>query len=497
MSDPLIGKVIADKYRIDSCLGDSRSGRLYLAKHLLIGSMVTVKVLERGEGFEESFAAKFSAEARAVSKIAHPNILNITDFGQDIDGTIFSVMEDASGETLRSRIEREGQMMLLTAVRITRQIASALSAAHAKGMAHGSLTPSKVVLASIGGGSEIVKVFDVGAVRLATVPEEGRPLDELAYAAPELFEPGSKANERSDVYSLGVLFYELLAGEPPFTGASEFEFAEKHIQVPPPPFVAFRGDLPEGIEPVVLTALAKDPEKRFGSVSEFIAALNEAIDDEGAEDAIVIPVQGGNASNNVWKTAFIVLAGISVMAFGLIYWTGSRQIDPASALRTDSNSQPVQPLNPATGIGERNSLATAPATLAADPDDIPADIGGDGYDPWANPGSPPPGRPPQVGPGGDYVTIPGEGSVFMPSEGGVILVPKVVPRNSPEGTASPSPSPPKTDAGGNSNTQTRPKPTPTPSAPKNTNTAPPKSSSEPKPSGAEKRDASKGVKRDA
>ncbi|MCO6511818.1 MAG: serine/threonine protein kinase [Aridibacter famidurans] len=468
MDDRFINKVIADKYRIDSYLGESRSGGLYRGTHLLIGNSVTVKILDRGEDFDESAAAGFSAEARAVSKIAHPNVLNITDFGQEVDGTIFAVMEDSSGETLGERIADEAPMMVVPSVRIIRQIVSAISAARSRGLSHGSLTADKVVLARVGDVGEIVKVFDIGAYgtlpRNSETPED---LEELRYRAPELFVYGTKPDERSDVYSLGIILYEMLAGETPFSGETENELMQRHNQVPPPPLVAFRSDLPEGLETVILTALAKDPSKRYSTCEEFVEALNAAIGDDGSEESIVVPVGAEAEGNNAWKTAFIVLAGISVLAFGLIYWTNSGQMDPATVLQTDANSQPVQPLNPATGMPEQSGLSLAPQILSGDPNALPEDIGGDGYDPWASPGSPPPGASQPIGPGGDYVTIPGEGSVFMPGDGGVILVPKIVtPTPTPEGSPTPS--------RGNTNTQP-PKPAATPAPSRQATPAPPKS----------------------
>ncbi|REJ79190.1 MAG: serine/threonine protein kinase [Acidobacteria bacterium] len=448
MNDGFKDKVIADKYRIDSYLGASRSGSLYRGTHLLIGSSVTIKVLDRDGVTDESAAAGFSAEARAVSKIAHPNVLNITDFGQDVDGTIYAVLEDSSGESLAERIEEEGPMLVVSAVRIIRQIASALSSSRSRGLHHGSLAASKVLLTRVGDTGEMVKIFDIGSFgSLPRNSDTTNDLDELAYTAPELFVYGTKPDERSDVYSLGVLIYEMLAGEKPFSGDTENELMQRHNQVPPPPLVAFRSDLPEGLETVILEALAKDPAKRYATADEFVDALNAVIDDEGSEEAIVVPVGAdSSAGNNIWKTAFIVLAGISILAFGLIYYTNSGQMDPATVLQTDANSQPVQPLNPATGMPERNGLASAPQVLAADPDSLPQDIGGDGYDPWANPGTPPAGAPTPIGPGGDYVTIPGEGSVFMPGVGDVILVPKIVtPTPTPDGSPSATPKPANTN----------------------------------------------------
>lgn len=469
MSDRFINKVIADKYRIESYLGESRSGQLYRGTHLLIGSSVTVKILERGDVVDESAAAGFSAEAREVSKVAHPNVLNITDFGQDVDGTIFAVLEDPTGETLGQRIADEGQMMTTSAVRIVRQVLSALSAARSKGLAHGSLTSGKVLMVRVGDTGEIVKVFDIGAYN--TIPRNSEtPLDpeEMAYMAPELFIFRAKPDERSDVYSLGILLYEMLAGEKPFSGETENEMLQRHSQVPPPPLSAFREDVPEALESALIGALAKDPAKRYATFEEFGEALNLATGDEGITENIVTPA-AVQENNNVWKTAFIVLAGISVMALGLVLWTNSGQQDPGTVLRTDKDSQPVQPLNPATGITERTGLDAAPKVLSGDPEALPEEQGGDGYDPWANPGSPPAGAPTPIGPGGDYVTVPENGSVFMPGDSGVVLVPKVVtPTPTPSSSPSPTPASPE-----NSNTQ-NPKPSASPAPTKEAKPTPAK-----------------------
>ncbi len=467
MNDSFTGKVISDKYRVDSYLAASRSGELYLGRHLLIGNTVTIKILAPEGGASDKAADGFTSEARSVSKIAHPNILNITDFGTDEEGTIFSVLEDASGENLAKRISDESPLAVAPCVRIARQIAAALSAAHSRGIYHGSLTARKVLFSKLGGAAEIVKVYDIGAFdSLPRNSDSVEDLDELAYRAPELFAAGAKPDERSDVYSLGILLYEMVAGDRPFSGETENEISQRHNQVPPPPLVAFRSDLPEGLETAILGALAKDPAKRYGSVEEFIGALNEAVEGEGLDEGMVAPmVTDLGGRNNTWKTAFIVLAGVSVLAFGLIYLTNSPRTDPATILQTDANSLPVQPINPATGMSEQTGLRAAPQVLAGDPDVLPDDLGGDGFDPWANTPAPPAGSSTPIGPPGDYVTVPGSGSVFMPADSGVELVPKIV-------TPTPTPKPsPAASRPGNTNTQQpgntpvkETKPTPAPPA---------------------------------
>jgi hypothetical protein len=232
----------------------------------------------------------------------------------------------------------------------------------------------------------------------------------------------------------------------------------KHSQVPPPPLAAFRNDLPDTVESILLNALAKNPDKRYQSAAAFAEDLSDAIRADRDEETIVIPKVGPEAvapGNNLWKTAFIVLAGMSVMAFGLIYWTNTANRDPQTMLPTDENSQPVQPLNPATGANEVGNLMTLPpGTLLEGEDPLnPGSFGGDGYDPWANVPAPRPGgsagtNPLEypaypVGPGDESITLPNDGrSIFMPNPdgSGVILVPKYVePKDTPKPEASRTP----------------------------------------------------------
>ena len=427
MINEFIGKTLADKYEVEELLREGDFGNVYSARHLLMEKPVAIKILAPALAVDESIVESFSIEARTISRLSHPNILNVTDFGRDVDGTVFIVMESAEGKTLKDAIRDEGAFSVDRAVRIARQIAAGLSVAHANLLIHGHLTSENILLTKMANDSEIVKVFNLGSfdsVRREDYDNE-ESLKDLAYLSPEQCSGESEADERADIYALGIIFYEMLVGEVPFDADNPTDLMLKHAEVPPPPFAAFRDDIPDEIEPLAIRALAKNPDMRYQTASAFAEDLNEAMSVDGKESPMIVPAAVAQVSpnNNVWKTAFIVLAGISLLAFGMIYWTNIKQLDPTTVQQVDENGQPVQPLNPATGLNENVPNMTDYQTGSLDPNDplINSDVGGggDGYDPWSRPGTPPGGSPSYVpvGPAGNTVTIPGNsGSIFNQEE---------------------------------------------------------------------------------
>src|SRR6185369_17296927 len=165
------------------------------------------------------------------------------DFGSDASGTVYTVFEDADGETLKSAIERDGMFTPVRTINIAKQIASALSAAHIKGVIHRNLNDENILL----GPDDAVKVLDFGTIRPEETTEEISS-QKIEYLSPEQCADPSNADERSDIYSLGVIMYEMLAGEVPFKAENTGDLMMKHAQEPPPPLSAFRQDLPAGIE---------------------------------------------------------------------------------------------------------------------------------------------------------------------------------------------------------------------------------------------------------
>ena len=447
----LIGKLIAEKYRVDELVGESSFGKIYRGTNTLLDKPVAIAVPPSDE------SEAFVAAIRSAAKISHPNVLSLTDFGTDIDGSAFALYESAPGETLADALRREGQLPVEMAVDIARQTGAALSAAHAGGLVHGDLSPANIIVSSPDPGRVAVKIFGFGSANALT--ENSSDPERFAYLAPEQCSGAEHADTRGDVYSLGAILYESLAGSKPFIGETASDVMMRQIDEPPPPLTSFRTDLPAWIEPVILKAMAKNPDARYQSVDNFVADLSSAGVVQAAAATAVEP------QNNLWKTAFVVLAGVSLVTAVMIFLTYSPKTDPATALQSDANGMPVQPINPATGVEEQNLSSLTPEfsydantnTMVPTGGAVPGDAG----NPWLNGNNPPPGGPP-IGPGGQVIQVPG-GSVFMsdpnciPQPSGIMLC--TVPVTP---TPSPRVSPTARPANSNSNTAQPPANTVTP-----------------------------------
>ncbi|MDQ3800807.1 MAG: serine/threonine protein kinase [Acidobacteriota bacterium] len=468
MADQFIGQVLGDKYRIDSVIRDGDLSKVYRGTQLLMEKPVAVKILSPSLAVDESMVKRFSAEVRTLSRLSHPNIPSVFDYGQDKNGAIFIVTEQGEGETLKNAIRREGQFSVARANRITQQIASAISAANANGVLHQNLTSENIFLSKTADGADFVKVLDFGAIEN---DEHGTSYNvkTLEYISPERCAESAEIDSRSDIYSLGVILYEMLAGEVPFTGENATDVMLKHAQEPPLPLSAFRSDLSSEIDMIVQRALAKVPENRYQSANDLADALNRAavfatrLSPAGVPAATAAALDDDRPQNNLWKTAFIVLAGIAVLSGFFIYMTQVKQTNPQTTLQTDANGSPVQPVNPATGMTEQglSNLGAYPLqdgnTNTMTQDMMP---GGDGYDPWARGGRPPVGAPvPQqyVPPTGQYYDGNiNPGSPFMAPDGNLYIP---VPRNNANTNVA--------------NTQPKPRISPTPPAAANTQPAAP------------------------
>jgi hypothetical protein len=415
MIDELEGRIIAGKYRLDSLITDGEMGPVYRGSNIIMDKPVTVKVLVPALAIDKRFVDRFLSDAKAVSQAGHPNILNLIDLGTDTRDITYAVYEEAPAETLADILKRDNSLPVGDSIETARQAARGLASAHAAGLIHGALTPEKIVIAS-DGGAERVKVFEFGGEPVG----KGRKVD-IEYAAPETYD-GAKPDERSDVYSLGVILYEMLTGVMPFIGKTAAELKAKQESEPPPPLSAFRADIPKDLEPMILSAIAGDPERRYQKMQAFAEDLEML--SGGVAAATAVPSAAAASKRNIWQTAFIVLAGITVLAVALIYAMSARRTDPTTDLQADAGSLPVQPIGPATGAQE-DSLAKLPALT---PEEIMAFEnsntaippggtlpGGDGFNAWGNGGVPPAGAPLTMGQPGDRINgDPNTGSQFMP-----------------------------------------------------------------------------------
>ncbi|HYC32251.1 MAG TPA: protein kinase [Gemmatimonadales bacterium] len=267
-----LSSALADRYRIEHELGQGGMATVYLAHDLRHERPVAIKVL-RPDLAAVIGAARFLREIKTIAHLQHPHILGLIDSGE-IAGTAWYVMPFVEGESLRERLRREKQLPVSEAVRIAREIASALDYAHRHGVIHRDIKPENVLLHD---GSALVADFGIAlAVSQAggsRMTETGMSLGTPHYMSPEQAMGEREITARSDVYAVGVLTYEMLVGEPPFTGPTAQAIIAKVLTDDPRPPTDQRKTVPPNIEAAVLTALAKLPADRFGSAAEFAAAL--------------------------------------------------------------------------------------------------------------------------------------------------------------------------------------------------------------------------------
>jgi len=278
--DRLVGQLLAGKYRVEARLAEGGMGCVYRATHVLMEKTVAVKVLHPALSADDKIVARFTREAKAASRISHPHALTVTDFGESEDGIVFLVMEYIDGFTLKDVIRREGPMPLARVVEIVRQVSGALLAAHEQGVVHRDLKSDNIMLVVTGEG-DWSKVLDFGIAKITDAmgtPDPGLTAPNLIIGTPQYMSPeqcgqSSEIDQRSDIYSLGIILFEMLAGHVPFSGDSPTAIMMKHMQEPPPSILQERADLPAEVGRVVARALAKTPAERFQTAPELYDAL--------------------------------------------------------------------------------------------------------------------------------------------------------------------------------------------------------------------------------
>ncbi|HET7573132.1 MAG TPA: Stk1 family PASTA domain-containing Ser/Thr kinase [Gaiellaceae bacterium] len=269
MAEPLIDTLFDGRYRIARKLGAGGMANVYLAEDQELGRRVAIKILNDRHANDEQFVERFRREAKNAAALSHPNIVSIYDRGE-AEGTYYIAMEYLDGRTLKELVVGRGPAPVNVAIEYTRQILSALRFAHRHGIVHRDIKPHNVLVDSEGR----VKVTDFGIARAGTsqMTEAGSIVGTAQYLSPEQAR-GGDVDQRSDLYSLGIVLYELLTGETPFEGDTPVEIAMKHLSTAPEPPSALRSDIPRELDKVVLRALAKDPEDRYQSAEEMDADL--------------------------------------------------------------------------------------------------------------------------------------------------------------------------------------------------------------------------------
>lgn len=282
--DELVGQMLTERYRIDERISEGGMGTVYRATHVLMDKRVAIKVLHPSLAADDKIVARFSREARAASRISHPHALNVTDFGESESGVVFLVMEFLDGRTLKEVIQADGPLPLSRVAGIIEQVSGALDAAHGEGVVHRDLKSDNIMLVEASNGSDWAKVLDFGIAKIKEpvgVTDPGLTAPNLIigtphYMSPEQCSQASEIDSRSDIYSLGIIIYEMLTGHVPFTGDSPTAIMMKHLQEPPPSVMEERDDLPPQVGMVITSAMAKRPEDRFQSAGEMSKALAAA-----------------------------------------------------------------------------------------------------------------------------------------------------------------------------------------------------------------------------
>jgi serine/threonine-protein kinase len=310
-----LASALSDRYRLVRELGQGGMATVHLAEDIKHGRKVAIKVLHP-ELSAVLGSARFLAEIKVTANLQHPHILGLIDSGE-ADGLLYYVMPYVAGESLRARLGREGQLPVDEALRLAREVASALDYAHRQGVVHRDIKPENTLLQD---GAALVADFGIAlAVEEAgghRMTQTGMSLGTPAYMSPEQAMGERKIGPRSDVYALGAMTYEMLAGEPPFTGPSSQAIVAKVLTEQPPPLRAKRPSVPPAAEAAIMTALQKLPADRWGSAKEFGDALAGATTHH-TPIASTIPVAAPRVRQRAaWKAAVAWLGWVVAGAAG-------------------------------------------------------------------------------------------------------------------------------------------------------------------------------------
>lgn len=304
--DPRLGTTLADRYRLDDLLGTGGMGRVYAAEHVLMRKKLAVKVLHRELTTVPEVVKRFEREAMAAAHIDHPNVAAATDFGKLPDGSVFLVLEFVQGELLRDEVAK-GPLPADRALRIARQIASALASAHELEIVHRDLKPENVMLVKKGKTNDFVKVLDFGIAKvpigeLGELARDGHVITRagMVFGTPEYMAPeqalGQTVDGRADLYALGTMLFEMLAGVRPYSSKSQVGILGQQLANPVPSF-AVRApgiSIPHSVEQVVHRLLARDPDDRFQTANEVVVAIDQLLLLTAPPDARLFTQLGGS-----------------------------------------------------------------------------------------------------------------------------------------------------------------------------------------------------------
>ncbi len=302
--DPLIGRVLQGKFKIVKLLGEGGMGAVYVGEQMLGERVrrVAIKTLHAHLSRDPQIRARFNREVGTLAGLQHPNTVQVFDFGQTEDGLLFLVMEFVQGRSIADILEKDGAIAASRVEKIVQQIGGSLAEAHAQGIIHRDLKPDNVVLTERAGTKDFVKVLDFGIAKRSGEADQNEPkltqqgmvLGTPPYMSPEQF-TGQPLDARSDIYSLGVMAYEMLTNTLPFVAETAYEWATLHMTAAPKPIeTAPNGAaLPESMRAAIMKALAKSPDQRFSTVTDFVERFGGHVGPSRAEVAQRAATRGG------------------------------------------------------------------------------------------------------------------------------------------------------------------------------------------------------------
>ncbi|MCK6575679.1 serine/threonine protein kinase, partial [Myxococcota bacterium] len=332
-SDRLLGTMVAGKYALVGLLGRGAFGHVYRAWHEVLDREVAVKIIRRSKAHGATFRERFFVEARAVARLRGPNIVTLHDFGEDTDGRLYMVLELVVGTNLRQAVPNGSRLPPERAARLMLPVLRALAHAHAQGVVHRDLKPSNLMLTTDDEAQETIKVLDFGVAKLldadaetgdgesgpgVRVTHHGQVVGTPRYVSPEQA-VGADVGPTSDLYTVGIILFELMAGRAPFQGPTPTETARLRVMEPAPPLPAETGASPALAE-VVDRALARLPEGRFASAADFAAALRACPElTTGPVEHPAAPIRGA-------LTAVVELHGDATSDVGLSAASGDASL---------------------------------------------------------------------------------------------------------------------------------------------------------------------------
>ena len=322
----LIGTTIDNKYRIEALLGEGGMGVVYQALHLLIGRKVAVKFLHASLAGNEEVVKRFFREARSAAAIEHKNIIDVLDVGVTPDGEPYLVMESLEGEGLADLLEREQYLDLEMALGILEPALIGLAAAHDKNIVHRDLKPENIFLVHQPDEAPTVKLIDFGISKITSGSKEtkltadGSMLGTPAYMSPEQARGSTDVDHRTDVYAMGVILYEMLCGETPFTGEQYNEILYNVLTGEPRDPIDLRADFPASAWLPIKRALSRDPADRFQSARELLEALRDIVPEDGRRKGMTLlgeaMVKDNFASGDIGKNVSAI--GDTMLAANLL-----------------------------------------------------------------------------------------------------------------------------------------------------------------------------------